>query len=159
MSEQASIRVACLSLQPGAQPGRSSIRIDGRELTWETMPVAAEIETLKGRLAELLADYDAVAVDGISSRFRVGEHHFKHEALWHALGIASAGARFCDGSALRATLERHLTRQAAEKLAPDLRHAPILVFSGLTRYGVADVLSSYSRRIVFGDLLYGFRLG
>ena len=61
--------------------------------------LAAEIETLKGRLTELLAGYDAVAVDGISSRFRVGDHHFKHEALWHALGIASAGPQM-EASAL-----------------------------------------------------------
>jgi predicted amino acid dehydrogenase len=151
--------IACLSLQPGAAPGVHRVTVGASELAWETIPVAADIEQLREQLRGLLDSHAAVAIDGISSTFRVGNHTYRHEALWNALALNEAGPRFIDGSGLRATLERYLTRQAAEQLAPDIRNASMLVFSGLTRYGVAEVLSGYSSRLMFGDLLYGFRLG
>jgi predicted amino acid dehydrogenase len=151
--------IACLTLQPGAKAGLYEALVGGERVVWELIPVVADIEGLRGRMTELLQEYDAVAIDGVSSSFRIGEHDYKHEAIWHALDLPAAGARFSDGSGLRATLERYLTRLAAEQLEPELRGASVLIFSGLTRYGVADVLSNYSKRLVFGDLLYGFRLG
>lgn len=152
-------RIACLSLQPGAAEERHAVVASGVSIEWDVYRIDADVELLKDKLYKLLDEYEAVAIDGISSTFRIGQNSYRHEALWQALELDRAGDRFSDGSGLRATLERHLASQAAERFSHELRNAQVLIFSGLMRYGVADVLSAYSKRLAFGDLLYGFRLG
>src|SRR4029078_4265432 len=53
----------------------------------------------------------------------------------------------------------YLVKQAADELSRDLKNSRVLFLCGLSRYGSAEVLSIYSHEMIFGDLLYGYRLG
>ena len=152
-------RIACLSLLD--TPGRVSGYIDqlDRPFSYDIFPISPDLGELRSQIERLLESYDAVALDGIASTFRIGPRTIRYEYLWRALDLERWGSRASDGSSLQSLLERHLVRQAAEQLKDELSRARVLIFSGLTRYGSADVLSGYTRRLMFGDLLYGFRLG
>jgi predicted amino acid dehydrogenase len=152
-------RIACLSLLPTPGAVECQVEIAGRTVYWKVFPVKPVLEELRQQISRLLEEYDAVCIDGVLSTFRIGTETIRHEYLWRALDLARWEARVSDGSSLQAVLERHLVRQAADQLKPELSRARILFCCGLNRYGSADVLSGYSRRLVFGDLLYGFRLG
>ena len=133
--------------------------VGGREVRWTVIPIKPDLEELRQRIEMLLGEYDSVCLDGVLSTFRIGSQTIRYDYLWRALELTRWGARASDGSSLQAILERHLVRQAAEQLKPELSRARILFCCGLNRYGSADVLSGYSRKLTFGDLLYGFRLG
>jgi predicted amino acid dehydrogenase len=156
---KAAARIACLSLYRNTEQPRRHVQLPLGSLEWDTFPVAADLQLIRDRMPELLEDYDAVALDGLVSSFRIGEQRFRHDYIHSALELSALGSRFSDGTTLLATLERWLVRQAAEQLKPFISGKHILLFSGLSRYGSAEVLSVYSKHLLFGDLMYGFRLG
>jgi predicted amino acid dehydrogenase len=154
----APLRIACLSLLPGAHESEMRSVILGREYIWYTIPCEAQLDAVRDLLPELAADFDAVALDGIVSSFRIGEKSYPHEYVVNYLRLNDYSNVY-DGSALTATLERHMVKLAADQLADQLKGRHVLFLCGLSRAGSAEVLSGYSKRLVFGDLLYGFRLG
>jgi len=60
---------------------------------------------------------------------------------------------------VRFTLERVLAEQAIAGVAVNFRDRRTLVFSGLIHYGLTELLATYTRRLIIGDMLWGFRLG
>jgi len=152
-------RVSCISVLAGPDPSGGRCVLPQGELVWEVQRVAPDLDSIRRLLREQLEHADAVALRGITTSFMIAGRRYRHEYLWHVLGLDELDGRFFDGSTLAATLERHLVRQAAEELRPLVAGKRVLFFSGLDRYGSAEVLSTYTRRIIFGDLLYGLRLG
>lgn len=152
-------RIACIDLSPDAERATFNIELPGAHVSWDRVPVRQNIEHIGQLIPELLNEYDSVAMQGISSAFRIGSRIYHNENLRSQLRLDEYGERFNDGSTLLATLERYIVQQAAEELPFSFRDKNILFFSGLNRYGSAEVLSKYTRQLVFGDLLYGFRLG
>jgi predicted amino acid dehydrogenase len=128
-------------------------------LAWRVIPVEPDLAQIRERIRTALVEYDAVALEGLSCTFQIAGKLYRHEFIWHQLGLDEYNGKVTDGAGLRASLERHIVRQAADQLKPHIAGKRILFFSGLNRYGSAEVLSGYSKRLVFGDLLYGFRLG
>ena len=153
------LRIACMSLLPTPGPGQGHVVLPHGDVFWDLIPVPQSLEYIRDYIPSLLDQYDGVALEGISSKFRIGGKWFPHEYIESFLELSALGERFSDGSLLRSTLERHLVRLAADELKPLVSSKTILFFSGLNRYGSAEVLSAYSRHLLFGDLLYGFRLG
>jgi predicted amino acid dehydrogenase len=152
-------RIACLSLLPSPGSAQGCVDLAGRQVRWTVFPVKPDLDALREQIGKLLGEYDAVCIDGVASTFRIGPQTIRYEYLWRALELERWGARVSDGSGVQAIVERHLVRQAAEELKTELMGARILFCCGLIRYGSAEVLSGYSQRLVFGDFLYGFRLG
>jgi predicted amino acid dehydrogenase len=128
-------------------------------IEWDTLAAEPDLEHIAARIVTALTNYDAVALEGIFASFNIAGHVYRHHYVWKMLGIDQHGDRVSDGSGLQATLERYLVSQAAIELEDAIRHKHILFLSGLNRWGSADVLSRYSERMTFGDMLYGFRLG
>jgi predicted amino acid dehydrogenase len=153
------LRIACVSLLPPPAVLEHSCPLPQGTLEWKIIPVKPDLEQIRRLFGELLASYDAVALQGLSCTFQIAGKLYRHDYIWHALGLDSAPGKITDGADLRASLERHLVREAAEQLRPRIQGKRILLFSGLNRYGSAEVLSGYSKHLTFGDLLYGFRLG
>lgn len=154
-----SLHIACLTLlnSPGEQ--NFQCQLPQGEIAWKVIPVEPDLTDIRERIRQALNEYDAVALEGLSCTFQIAGKLYRHEFIWHQLGLDGIGGIVTDGASLRASLERHIVRQAADQLKPYITGKRILFFSGLNRYGSAEVLSGYSKRLVFGDLLYGFRLG
>ena len=152
-------RVACLSLYAPPDQAQFSCELPQGPVEWTVISVAPDLFAIRDRIPDLLTEYDAVALDGITSTFSIGGQRFHHEYIYSTLELSALGERFSDGTTLLTTLERWLTRQAADRLQSQIAGRRILFFSGLNRYGAAEVLCGYSQHVLFGDLLYGFRLG
>ncbi len=152
-------RIACMDLSPDAERGHFSIELPDAFVEWDRVPVRQNPDHIGQLIPQLLGEYDAVAMQGISSSFRIGNRTYHNEHLRSQLKLDDYGDRFSDGSTLLATLERYIVQQAAEDLPFSFKGKSILFFSGLNRYGSAEVLNKYTKKLVFGDMLYGFRLG
>ena len=152
-------RIACLSLISKTGIYGVGCDLPGGPISWDLLPVEPDLAELRARLQEAVAEYDAVAVEGITAAFRIGDHVYRHNYVWHGLGLARLGKQVSDGSELQTPLERFLVRQAAEQLVDQIKDKRVLFFCGLNRYGSAEVLSRYTQHMLFGDMLYGFRLG
>ncbi|MEZ5338934.1 MAG: hypothetical protein R3F46_11810 [bacterium] len=152
-------RIALMDLSPDSERGSFSIELPEATVSWDRVPVRQNPELIGSLIPQLLQEYDSVAMQGISSSFRIAGRTYENEHLRSQLRLDDYGGRFSDGSALLATLERYIVQQAAEQLPFSFKRKSILFFSGLNRYGSAEVLSKYTKKLVFGDLLYGFRLG
>jgi len=156
---RAARRIACLSLLAKTSVYSVACNLPKGPLIWDVLPIEPNLEIIKDKLHQALADYDAVALEGLAGTFRIGRETFKHRYVWRKLGLEGCSERVSDGALLQETLERFLVRQAAEQLSAEIKDKRILFFCGLNRYGSAEVLSRYSKHMLFGDMLYGFRLG
>ena len=110
------LRIACLSLSPGAQIAERRATILGREYEWVTIPCEQRLEAVAEILPHLSADFHAVALDGITSSFQLGEQRFEHEFIRTQLSLDSYRDVY-DGTGLLATLERHMVKLAADQLS------------------------------------------
>lgn len=152
-------RIACLSLLPASGPETGRLSLPGGEVEWKVVSCPANLEQVHDELPRLLREFDAVALEGITSTFTIAGQRLRHEFLWRYLSLEKNYHRVSDGSGLRAVLERYLVKQAADELGRELRGKRIMFLCGLSRYGSAEVFSAYSDQLLFGDLLYGYRLG
>lgn len=100
-----------------------------------------------------------IALSGLTLHFYFEGKEYCHRRLSRLLAPSLRGRELSDGSLVKRTLERYLVDEAIRQLAVNFREKRTLVLSAIPRYGAAEVLSSRTDRIVFGDLLYGFRLG
>jgi predicted amino acid dehydrogenase len=151
--------IACLSLQSTPAAGEGYAELPGGPIRWQVIPCPANLEQVREELPRLLRNFDAVSLEGITSTFRIAGERFRHDYIWRYLHLQENYHRISDGSGLKAVLERHLVKQAADELGRELQGKRILFLCGLSRYGSAEVLSSYARDMIFGDLLYGYRIG
>ena len=152
-------RIACLTLLDCEKQTSGRVILPDGEIEWVTYQVPPDLDQIRRHIDDLLKDYDAVALEGLSYDIRLGKETYRHEHVYRKLQLERYGDRISDGSGLRSTLERYLIKEAADKLRPFISGKKILFFSGLNRYGAAEVLSNYTHRMLFGDMLYGFRLG
>lgn len=152
-------RIACLSLI--AKTGVFSVccNLPHGPICWDVIPIEPNLDLIRDRLHEALGEYDAVALEGLAGTFRIGKEIFRHRYVWRKLNLEKCSPRVSDGALLQETLERFLVKQAAERLSAEIKDKRILFFCGMNRYGSAEVLSRYSKHMLFGDMLYGFRLG
>src|SRR5512147_2677561 len=111
-------RIACLSLYAGRRQQSMRCECPHGALAWDVLPVEPDLLKIRDLIPGLLERYAAVALDGLTSTFRIGRRLYRHEYIWSTLELAALGERLADGSALLATLERWLVSQAAEKLRP-----------------------------------------
>jgi len=152
-------RIACLSLLAKTSVFSVACNLPKGPIIWDVIPIEPNLDLIKEKLHQALAEYDAVALEGLAGTFRIGNETFRHRYVWRKLGLEGCSERVSDGAMLQETLERFLVKQAAEQLSAEIKDKRILFFCGLNRYGSADVLSRYSKHMLFGDMLYGFRLG
>ncbi len=153
------VRIACLSLLAAPEQRSGAVDLPGGRVEWDFFHVPANLHYVAEQLPRLLRDYDAVALQGIVSSFRIAGKRYQYDPVWDLLQLDKYYSRVSDGSGLRNVLERFLIAEAVKELGPQVRGKRILVLCGLSRYGAAEVLSGVSDKLTFGDLLYGYRLG
>src|SRR3954470_14666992 len=100
-------RLACLSLLPGAQIVERHVGILGTDYEWVTIPCEQRLEAVVEFLPRLARDFDAVALEGITSSFQLGDQRYDHEYIKSQLKLNDYKNVY-DGTGLLATLERHM---------------------------------------------------
>jgi hypothetical protein len=106
---------------------------------------------------ELVAQYDgqvhAIGLGAMNLYFKVGARTYTHQEI-QQVASAAQSTPVVDGVHLKSTLERWAIAQIAQEHRQILHHRRILVISGLERYGMAQVLSSYTDDLLFGDPMF-----
>ncbi len=150
-------RILHVNVGGGRVDRRYRLTVAGREFEIHQVGLKQDLHQLERVLSE--APERRVAVSGVQLNYRFNGVDYEHRDLARRLKRLLRGREYSDGAVVKRTLERYLVDRAVQKLAVNFRDKRILVFSAVSRYDAAEVLAAQSRRIVFGDLLYGFRLG
>jgi predicted amino acid dehydrogenase len=114
-----------------------------------------------GRAADLVAQFDgkvgAIGLGGMNVYFKVGHRTYIHQQIQQVAAAAST-TPVVDGVHLKNTLERWAISEVAREHPGIFSHKRVFVVSGIDRHAMAEVLSSYSHRIVFGDPVFHLNL-
>lgn len=109
------------------------------------------------RARELISQFDgqvdAIGLGGMNIFFRVGQRTYIHKQI-HQLASAAKATPVVDGIHIKNTFERWAISQVAEQHRGIFRHKKVFVISGIDWYGMAQVLSSFTREIIFGDPIF-----
>ena len=136
---------------------RYTLSLGGSEFSVRDVGLERDLRKAAQVLAE--APEQRIALSGLTLQYCFMGKEYRHKRLSKLLAPSLHGRELSDGSLVKRTLERYLVDEAVRQLAVNFREERTLVLSAIPRYGAAEVLSSRTDRIVFGDLLYGFRLG
>ncbi len=100
---------------------------------------------------------DAIGLGGMDVAFFVGKKVYYHQDCMRFVR-ATKITPVVDGVGLKHTLERWAIKYIAGQ-NPDLFSGKdALIMSGVDRYGLAEVLGEYTRRMTFGDFLFHLNL-
>jgi predicted amino acid dehydrogenase len=114
-----------------------------------------------GRAADLIAQFDgrvdAIGLGGMNVYFKVGHRTYIHQQIQQVASAARI-TPVVDGVHLKNTLERWAIGEVSQERPGLFSHKRVFVVSGIDRYAMAEVLSSYSHQIVFGDPIFHLNL-
>jgi len=136
---------------------RYALELGGSEFSVREVGLERDLRKAARVLAN--APEPRIALSGLTLQYCFEGKEYRHRRLSRLLARSLRGRDLSDGSLVKRTLERYLVDEAIRQLAVNFQEKRTLVLSAIPRYGAAEVLSSRTDRIVFGDLLYGFRLG
>jgi predicted amino acid dehydrogenase len=113
------------------------------------------------RARELVRQFDGVAdavgLSGMNIRFAVGHRTYVHRQIEEIASVAHK-TPVVDGVHLKGTLERWAIVQVAKEHPGIFSHKRVFVVSGIDRYAMAQVLSTYTPQILFGDPIFHLNL-
>jgi predicted amino acid dehydrogenase len=113
------------------------------------------------RARQLVAKFDgqvdAMSLEDSGIYFRVGRRTYVHRQI-QQMARAAQSTPLVDGVHLKSTLERWAISRVAQQQPGIFVHRRVFVLSGIDRYPMAQVLSSYTREILFGDPIFQLNL-
>lgn len=113
------------------------------------------------RAQELVAQFDgqvdAIGLGGMNVYLKVGHRTYIHQQIQRIASTAQT-TPVVDGFHLKNTLERWAIGRIAQEQKGIFGYKRVFVVSGIARYGMAQVLSSYTDRILFGDPIFHLNL-
>ncbi len=136
---------------------RYSLELSGRVFQVREVGLQRNLAQLQRAISE--APEQHVSLSGLTLNYYFDGKEYTHKRLSRLLSGCLRGRPVSDGALIKRTLERYLVDSAVRQLAVNFRDKRTLVLSAISRFGAAEVLAAQTRRIVYGDLLYGFRLG
>jgi predicted amino acid dehydrogenase len=115
----------------------------------------------KQKAKNLIREWDgkaaAIGLGGIDVYFSIGKKTFVHQDGKKLLKAARI-TPVVDGSGLKHTLERWVIAYL-HNFNPDiLNNQDVLVMSGADRFAMAEVLSEFTNKLYFGDMVFHLRI-
>jgi hypothetical protein len=108
-------------------------------------------------VAQFDGQVDAIGLGAMNVYFQVGHRTYIHQQAQHVASAART-TPVVDGVHLKNTLERWAMGQVAQEERGIFSHKRVFVVSGIDRYAMAQVLSSYTHQILFGDPIFHLNL-
>ena len=145
--------IVSISLGPSRRDYEFSTQMFGEEV--RVRRYGADGDT--GRARELVARFDgqvdAIGLGAMNVYFRIGPRTYIHEQI-RQVARAARTTPVVDGVHLKNTLERWAIGRIAQERRGIFAHKRVFVVSGIDRYAMAQVLSSYTPQILFGDPIF-----
>jgi predicted amino acid dehydrogenase len=115
----------------------------------------------KMRAIQLIKDADgkaaAIGLGGADVFFHIAGRTYVHQDTKRLIDAARV-TPVVDGAGLKHTLERWAIKWVLEKRPGLFDDKRVLVMSALDRWGIAEVLSEYTNRFIFGDMMYALKI-
>lgn len=153
MSER---RIVTLHFRPVA-PLTEQVTLLGRTLTIEHRGCGADLDMMAEEIGALDSRVDAIALEGVAGRLKLGTEAIIHEEAGQLFEIASS-TPVVDGSGIRAAMERWAVRLADEAEPGLWSRKRVLMVPGLNHNGLAQALSQYTEELRYADPLVYFAL-
>ena len=149
--------IVSVSLGPASRDYEFSTRMFGQDIHVRRLGTDGDVDRARELVASLDGKVDAIGLGGMDVYFRVGHRTHVHQQIAEVASAAST-TPVVDGVHLKNTLERWAIGQVARQQPGIFSHKRVFVVSGVDRYGMAQVLNSYTHRIYFGDPIFHLNL-
>jgi predicted amino acid dehydrogenase len=148
--------IVSVSLGPSSRDYELTTQVFGEEVQVRRLGVDGDVRRARELVAQFDGQVDAIGL-GANICFQVGYRTYVHQQI-QAVANAARVTPVVDGTHLKNTLERWAISQVVEQHPGIFGHKRVFVVSGIDRYAVAQVLSSYSPYILFGDPIFHLNL-
>jgi predicted amino acid dehydrogenase len=149
--------IVSISLGPTSRDYEFTTRMFDEEVRVRRYGTDGNVQQARELVAQFDGEVDAIGLGSMSIYFQVGHRRHVHQQIQHVAGAAQR-TPIVDGVHLKNTLERWAINQIAQKHRGIFGQKRVFVVSGIDRYAMAEVLSSYTHQILFGDPVFHLNL-
>ncbi len=149
--------IVSVSLGPSTRDFAFTTKLFGEEVHVRRLGADGSVQQASEMVAQFDGQVDAIGLGGMNIRFRVGNRTYVHKQI-QQIASAAQVTPVVDGAHLRNTLERWAIGQVAKQQPGIFSHKRVFVVSGIDRYGMAQVLSTFTPEIRFGDPIFHLNL-
>jgi len=149
--------IVSVSLGPSTRDFAFTTKLFGEEVHVQRLGADGSVQRARELVAQFDGQVDAIGLGGMNICFRVGNRTYVHRQIQQIASTAQA-TPVVDGAHLRNTMERWAIGQVAKQQPGILSHKRVFVVSGIDRYGMAQVLSTFTSEIRFGDPIFHLNL-
>ncbi len=149
--------IVSVSLGPSSRDFGFVTTMFGQDIQVQRFGTNGDVQLARELVARFDGQADAIGLGAMNIHFQLGHHTYVHQQIQHVAEAAQV-TPVVDGVHLKSTLERWAIGRLAQQQPGIFRHKRVFVVSGIDRYGVAQVLNSYTHRILFGDPIFHLNL-
>ncbi len=148
--------ILSVSLGPSSRDYEFTTRMFGEEIRIRCFGTDGDVPRARELVSQFDGQVDAIGLESMNIHFTVGSRTYTHPQIQRV--AAAHSTPVVDGTHLRNTLERWAIGQVAQEHRGIFSHKRVFVMSGIERYGMAQVLSSATDQILFGDPIFQLNL-
>jgi predicted amino acid dehydrogenase len=152
----ASHRIATLHFR-SLVPYGEQVELLGEIIDIQHYGCDGDLAKMAARIAKLDGAVDAIALQGISCRLKLGDETTTHTAGEHLFSIARK-TPVVDGYGVRSAMERWAVRLAHEAQPGIWARKRVLMVPGLNHHGLAQALAQHTRELRYADPVVYFAL-
>lgn len=145
--------IVSISLAPSSSDFELTAQIFGEKVHVRRFGTDGDVLRARELVSQFDGQVDAIGLGGMNIFFRVGQRTYIHKQIQQVASAAKA-TPLVDGIHIKNTFERWAISQVAEQQRGIFRHKKVFIVSGIDQYGMAQVLSSFTREIFFGDPIF-----
>lgn len=150
-------RIVSISLGSSNRNHQVVTRFGGEEVSIKRIGTDGNVKMLIEYLKELDGKVDAFGLGGTDLYIYAGEKQYTFRESKKIVKVVK-NTPIVDGSGLKNTLEEKVIYKLQAEKIIDFENLSVLLVCGVDRFGMARSLAKVSKKIVFGDLLYGLSL-
>ncbi len=149
--------IVSVSLGPSSRDYEFTAQMFGEEIHVQRFGTDGDVRRARELVSQFDGQVDAIGLGAMNVYFTVGARTYIHQQIQQVANAAQS-TPVVDGVHLKNTLERWAIGQVAQEQKGIFSHKRVFVVSGVDRYGMAQVLSSYTHQILFGDPIFHLNL-
>jgi predicted amino acid dehydrogenase len=149
--------IVSVSLGPSSRDFEFTTRMFDEAVHVRRFGADGDVRRARDLVAQFDGQADAIGLGGMNVYFKVGHRTYIHQQI-QQIAITAQTTPVVDGVHLKNTLERWAIGQIAQEQSGVFSHKRVFVVSGIDRYAMAQVLSSHTHQILFGDPIFHLNL-
>lgn len=146
-----------ISLGLSSRDYEFGIQVLGKNVHVQRLGTDGDVVRARKLVAKFDGQVDAIGLNNMNIFFKVGRRTYIHR-LFQEIASDAQDTPVVDGFHIRNTLERWAISRLAQQNSGIFSHKRIFIVSGIERYGMAQVLSRYTKQIFFGDPIFHLNL-